>query len=142
MWSLNFLSRFPGVAPLILRLVVGFAFFAQHGLHKLRPGDWDFGASFVEKMSGSAPAPLLYAAAWVEFLAGFALILGFVTRWAALGLLGVMLYAVVKVHGGGPFADMELGIAYAGACLSIMFLGPGSFSLDRLFFGKEALIDK
>ncbi len=33
----------------------------------------------------------------------------------------------------------ELAFTYSGVCLSIAVLGPGSLSLDRLFFGRDAM---
>lgn len=147
MLTLTFLTKLSGLAPLLLRGILGFSFFAVHGLQKLNPSGkwdtldaWDWGAKFVEK-AGHAAA-LSYVAAWTEFLAGFALLVGVLTRWASLGLLGVMLYAVLVHHGSDPYAKKELGIAYAGACLALACIGPGSFSLDRLFFGRFALEER
>jgi putative oxidoreductase len=146
MWTLTFFTKFAGLPPLILRGVLGYSFFAVHGLQKLNPkrdwnslDAWDWGSAFVEK-AGHAAA-LSYIAAWTEFLAGFALILGLLTRWASLGLLGIMLFAVLVHHADDPYLKKELGIAYAGACLTLACVGPGSFSLDRLFFGRSALED-
>ena len=128
---------------MVLRLVVGYAFFIGHGLVKVRPnGEWDFGQAFVKMASDSAPAGLLYLAAWTEFLGGFALILGMLTRWAAFGILCIMAFAIFSVHAGDDYATIEMAIAYAGTCVAIMFVGPGTVSLDRLFWGREALIDK
>ena len=76
----------------------GFSFFAVHGFGKVNPGGdwgsldaWDWGAGFAEK--SKHPAILDYIAVWTEFLGGFALLAGLLTRWAALGLTTVMLYA-------------------------------------------------
>ncbi|MHC4548816.1 MAG: DoxX family protein [Planctomycetota bacterium] len=138
MWTLNLLGKLEGAVPVLLRLLVGVSFFGFHGLEKLRPGgEWDFGQSFAG--NGVAPVPLLYLAAWAEFLGGLALILGIFTRWAALGLFAVMLYAILVVHDGDPYGKKELAIAYAGVCFCIASVGPGSMSLDRLFFGRDAL---
>lgn len=139
MWRLDFLSKIRMLGLLGLRLVVGFSFFWAHGLDKLRPaGAWDWGQAFVAKMSAMAPEALLYLAAWTEFLAGAAIILGLLTRWASLGICAVMLYAIFKIHGADPYATKELAIAYAGAAFALLCCGPGNLSLDRAFFGREA----
>ena len=78
---------------------------------------------------------------WTEFLGGFALLAGLLTRWAALGLTAVMLYAALVHHAGDPFRDKELALTFATGCLALAFLGPGPLSLDRLFFGRAALED-
>ena len=139
MWStLLFLSRFKPVTPLVLRVAAGFGFFYLHGLGKLQPtGEWDWGKSFAA--SGDAPEMLLYVAAWGEFLGGFTLIFGFLTRWAALGLLGIMGYALFGIHAGDPIARRELAIVYSALLIGVLTLGPGQFSLDRQFFGKKAV---
>ncbi|MDH3592458.1 MAG: DoxX family protein [Planctomycetota bacterium] len=138
MWLLTSLAKLQWLVPLVLRAAVGVSFFLFHGLDKVYPGgEWDFGQKFASK--GAAPAVLMYVAAWTEFLGGFALLLGVLTRWAAIGLLGVMVYAIFVVHGSDPYAKRELAIAYAAALSVIAIRGPGQVSLDRLFFGKQAL---
>ena len=144
MWTLNFLMKIQPLGLLVLRMLVGFAFFWEHGLQqKLLAGDgWDWGQTWVAQMSGVAPDALLYVACWTEFLAGAALALGLLTRWASLGLLAVMLYAILKVHCGDAYKAMEMAIAYAGAALLFLTVGPGPISLDRVLFGREAVEER
>lgn len=139
MWStLLFMEKLKPLAPLALRAAAGLGFFYLHGLEKLRPdGVWDSGKAFAAK--GMAPAPLLYIAAWGEFLGGFALLLGLLTRYAALGLLGIMGYALFVIHAGDPLARRELAIVYSAILVALLATGPGPLSLDRLFFGKKAV---
>ena len=141
MFTLNFMSKLRGLAPLALRAAIGISFFWFHGRDKVMPdGGWDWGQSWVAKMVNE-PTVLLYIAVWTEFLGGFALLLGLFTRLAALGLLGVMAFAIFKIHAGDPYEKMELALAYAAGCLALLCVGPGSVSLDRMFFGKEVLGD-
>lgn len=138
MWTLSGLAKLMEAVPLLLRVVTGIAFFGFHGLEKLRPGgEWDFGESFAGR--GLAAAPLLYASAWLEFLGGLALLLGLFTRWAALALIAVMAYFIFVVHRGDGYQNVEMYVAYAGLAFCIAAVGPGSLSLDRLFFGRDAL---
>ena len=146
MWTLTFLTKLEWLAPVLLRAMFGFAFFAVHGFAKVNPaGDWgsldawDWGSGFAGKVDH--PAVLAYIAVWTEFLGGFALLAGLLTRWAALGLTAVMLYAALVHHAGDPFRDKELALTFATGCLALAFLGPGPLSLDRLFFGRAALED-
>lgn len=138
MLTLKFLGKLKPLGPLALRAAVGLSFFAVHGMDKIRPkGELDWGQAFAS--SGHAPTILLYIAAWTEFLAGLGLLLGLLTRWSALGLLGVMGYAVLVIHGSDPYAKKELAIAYVAACIVLIGTGPGPLSLDRAFFGKQAV---
>ena len=148
MWTLQFLGKFQGLLPLLLRLTVGASFAFSYGYGKIAPGgSFDGGRAFVAQ--GTAWAPLLYAGAWMEFLGGLALLAGLFTRWAAIGILAVAAYKVFGVHWAQGFAahgdaagnvvGYELPAAYALMCVGVMVLGPGSLSLDRLFFQKAAL---
>ena len=149
MWTLSFLGKADEAVPLILRLLVGVAFAFFHGYGNLvGPDGFDGGAAFAANASALAPAPLLYLAAWTEFLAGCAILLGILTRWASLGLLGIMAFALFKIHwsqgftahvADGRLAGYEFAAAYAVMCVSIALLGPGTLSLDVLFFRKAAL---
>jgi putative oxidoreductase len=140
MWTLDFLAKQRWLPPLVLRAVMGFAFFAVHGMDKLRPGGtWDFGQAFVKSAAGTAPAPLLYLAAYTEFLAGLGILVGFLTRWAAFGIFCVMAYAVLVVHAGDEFPKFELALAFGACSVALMVMGPGSLSVDRLVFGTRVL---
>jgi uncharacterized membrane protein YphA (DoxX/SURF4 family) len=52
-------------------------------------------------------------------------------------------YAIFRVHWAAGFAmqdgGYEMALMYAVMCLCLMAVGPGSLSLDRLFFQKAAL---
>jgi putative oxidoreductase len=140
-WTLTGLKKLSWLNPILLRGYIGYSFFCVHGMDKVRPkGTWDWGQAFA---SAGSPQFLYYIAAWTEFLAGLALLLGLLTRWAAVGLAGVMLYAVFKIHwsAGFPLQDggFEVAGLYAVGCLVLAKIGPGWLSLDRLFFGKDAL---
>jgi putative oxidoreductase len=148
MWTLQFLGKFRHLVPLLLRAMVGCSFAFSHGYGKLVgtegfDGGWAFVHGALEKNPGIAPAFLLYIAAWTEFLAGVGLVLGLFTRWAAIGILCVMGYAIFKVHWAAGFSmqngGYEMALMYAVMSLCIMAMGPGSLSLDRLFFQKAAL---
>lgn len=142
MWTLNFLSKLKGLAPLVLRGVLGVSFFVFHGMDKMQGGKdsaWDWGAAFASGMAEKAPTALLYVAAWTEFLGGLALILGLLTRWASLGLLCVMLYAIFVVHAADPYGAKEKAIAYAGMLIVLLGTGPGKLSLDAMFFGRKGV---
>src|SRR6202047_430345 len=85
----------------ILRLVLGVVFFA-HGAQKMLGWFGGYGFSgtmgfFTHQMG--IPAPLAFLAIAAEFFGGLGLIVGFLGRIAAFGILCNMLVAVVMVHG-------------------------------------------
>jgi putative oxidoreductase len=126
------------LAVLILRLSLGFVF-VMHGSQKLLGAFGGGGIAGVTGMLtkiGMEPAHIL---AWVlsitEFVGGVCLILGFLTRFWAAGLVIDMAVAVFKVHlANGFFASkngFELPLALGVMALAIMLTGPGSLSVDR-----------
>jgi len=71
----------------------------------------------------------------VEIVAGFAVLVGWQTRVAALGLAGFTLLSGILFH--GDFGDQTQMIMFmknvsmAGALLMLVNLGAGSYSLDQ-----------
>ena len=116
----------------VLRVVVGGVFLA-HGIQKF----FMFGLHGVAGMFGSigVPLPAVTSAivALVELVGGAALILGFLTRWAA-ALNGFdMLVAVLLVHLKNGFFNpmgIEFPLTLLAACIALALLGPGAASVD------------
>jgi len=123
-------------ALLILRLCLG-AIFIGHGLQKAfglfgGPGV----TGFSEMLSGLGFKPALfwaYIAAYTELIGGLLLLVGIFTRGAAAFILILIIVATLKVHltkgfflqGGG----FEYNLLIMGACLLLIILGAGKFSL-------------
>lgn len=125
------------VVLILLRLVMGVAF-VLHGWPKIQnPFGW---------MGPESPMPgiLLALAALAEFGGGIALILGFLTRLASIGIACVMVVAIGMVHvpKGDPFVGQggpsyELAAVYLACAILFLLLGPGRFSSDARFFGRS-----
>jgi putative oxidoreductase len=135
----HFVIGRPAIGLLLVRLVFGAAF-VLHGLGKIQnPMAW---------MGPGAPVPgfLQALAALSEFGGGIAMILGFLTPLAALGLLFTMSFATFAVHmaSGDPFVSAtggrsyELALVYWAISLNILLTGPGVYSLDALLFSKKS----
>lgn len=143
--GLSPLRRAAPAAPVIARLLVG-TVMAAHGWQKLTEMT---PTGFGEEMLGmlGVPAPVLFG--WivtlVELVGGIALILGALTRVAALLNAGVLVGALllVKVDIGliapmgaeMPGAELEFGLL--AGLLAVALLGPGRPSVDHAF-GIEA----
>jgi uncharacterized membrane protein YphA (DoxX/SURF4 family) len=83
----------------------------------------------------SAAAQVLVA--WGEFLGGIAMLLGLLTRVAAVGLIVIQVGAIVLVTGAQGFSAVagggyEYNVALIGMCLVLLLTGGGTASLDRL----------
>lgn len=131
------------LAALISRVTIGVIFVA-HGWQKLTTG---LGPTSLLFTKAGVPLPELAAAFTMtaETLGGVALIIGVLTRVAALALLVVSVGAIVFVHAGnGIFVaanGWELAGALSAACLLLVALGGGRISVDgivRSMFAKRA----
>ncbi len=131
---------FASAALLLLRLIMGTAFI-YHGWGKIQnPFAWVPPQSPV-----SIPIFFQFIAALSEFGGGIALILGFLTPIASLGL-GCTMAVAVYLHSivmKDPFVNMtggssyEPALVYLGISLLFLGLGPGKLSLDNKIFGKR-----
>jgi putative oxidoreductase len=124
------------VAILLLRLVAGLAFI-QHGWPKIQQAFTWMGPE------AAVPGFLQALAALSEFGGGMALVLGVLTRLAALGIACTMLVAIFMVHvpKGDPFVgrggSYELAAVYLAIMLVLLLRGAGQLSLDALLCRKR-----
>ncbi len=128
-----------GLGLLVLRVVVGAAFMF-HGWSKIQnPSGW------MEGFAPGVPAVLQAAAAVSEFGGGAAVIVGFLTPLAVLGIAGTMATAIGMHHlpHGDPFVatkgggSWELAAVYLAVMILLLLVGPGRFSLDAVLFGNR-----
>jgi putative oxidoreductase len=127
---------------LLLRLTLGLAMF-PHGGQKLL--GWFGGYGFTGTMGFMTgmgmPAVLAFLVIMGESLGAVGLIVGFVTRFCAFGILMIMVGAVALVHfkygffmnwsGQGAGEGYEYHLIVAGLALALMIRGGGSLSVDR-----------
>jgi putative oxidoreductase len=137
------LGTYPSWSHLVVRLGLGVIFLA-HGAQKVL--GWFGGHGLratINAFTGMGIPPLAAAAAaFVEFFGGLAMIIGFLARPAAAGLIVVMLVAIAKVHGRHGFFinfagtpgkghGYEFNFALIAMALSILIGGAGVLSIDR-----------
>jgi putative oxidoreductase len=127
----------------ILRLVLGVVFFA-HGAQKML--GWFGGHGFHATMGFFAhlgmPAPVALLVICTEFFGGLGLIVGLLTRIAALGIAGEMIGAILMVHLANGFfmnwagnqkgEGFEYHLLVIAMAAALLLRGAGAFSLDRL----------
>jgi putative oxidoreductase len=127
----------------LLRIVTGVIFFL-HGWQKLFEMGHGGVTGFFTSLNVPLPAVAAAIVIAVELLGGLALILGFLTRLAALPLAIDMLVALVLVHlKNGFFIGNTVGYEFvlllAAASASLFFLGSGAFALDNLGAVRRAI---
>lgn len=147
--ALSLLRTQSSLAPTLLRLPLGIVFFA-HGCQKtlgLFGGSGLNATISVFEHGMHIPPVFAYLAVAAEFLGGLGLILGFLTRIAALGICANMCVAIYKVHwpnglfmnwGGNQKGEgIEYHLLAIGMCLALMILGAGLFSVDNALSGSS-----
>lgn len=137
------LNTDPRYASLALRLPVGIVLSA-HGAQKLFAWFGGYGLAgtgqWMESI-GLAPGVLMaLLAGSAEFFGGIALILGFLTRPAALISAFTMFIALIVVHlGNGLFVSnggIEFALVLLAATIALAFQGAGVWSVDRAILAK------
>ncbi|HVG41687.1 MAG TPA: DoxX family protein [Chitinophagaceae bacterium] len=121
------------IATLLLRLGAGALMMVNHGFDKLMAFSQK-SASFADPFGIGHPTSMALTI-FAEFFCAAFIILGLFTRLAAIPLIIAMAVAVFYAHSGEVFGKGEAAAVYLTCFLAILFLGPGSASLDR-FIGK------
>jgi len=115
-------------AGVLLRLGLGIIF-TYHGLGKVFSAETSMGTAWNPGM----PVVLQTLVAWGEFLGGLAILGGFLTELAALGIIIIMLGAIIAVHWKNGFSMMNGGFEYnyliIMACLALIAAGAGPLSV-------------
>ena len=127
------------LAGLALRIPAGIIFMA-HGAQKLFGAFGGYGLDGTGQWMASIglePGYLMaLAAGSAEFFGGLALLVGLLTRPAALELAITMVVAIVSVHiQNGLFMSnngYEFGLALLAVSVSLLFSGAGRASIDQL----------
>lgn len=139
----NLISSEQQWSPLALRLPLGIIF-AAHGAQKLFGWFGGYGLEGTGQWMASIglePGYLMaLGAGSAEFFGGVFLILGLLTRPAAMVLAFTMIVAIFTVHiGNGLFMSnngYEFGLALLAGAVSLLLSGGGRLSADRILTAK------
>ena len=132
----------------VVRLVLGVTFF-MHGAQKMLGwfGGYGFHGTmgfFTQQMG--IPAPLAFLAICAEFFGGLGLLVGLLSRIAALGIMVNMLVAIATVHHVNGFfmnwtgqqkgEGFEFHILAIALAIVVLIKGSGAVSIDRAIAGE------
>ncbi len=134
------LDKFRDLGLLVLRVGIGVMFIC-HGFPKLTAGPevWtNLGGALSAVGISFAPTFMGFMAAISEFGGGMLLVLGLFTRPACFFLLSTMAVAtMMHLKGGDSFVTYSHALESAILFFSLLFIGPGKWSLDGRFARKK-----
>jgi putative oxidoreductase len=127
-----------GFGLLALRLVIGIVF-VMHGGQKLFVKGLPAVAGFLGTVGITPPAVWATVLTIAELVGGVALIVGALTRLAAVSLSITMVVAIASVLWTKGFflPGYEFALTLLGASIALALTGPGRYALDR-WLGFEA----
>lgn len=133
------MTRRHHVGIAVLRVVLGIIF-VVHGGQKLFVYGFAGTTNAFAQMGAPLPSVTGPLIGLVEFFGGIALIVGLLTRFAALGLVADMLGAILFFHISRGFFvpfGVEFVLMLGTAALALAFTGPGAYSLDAAITNRR-----
>ena len=129
-FSANYSAFSFNLSMFLLRIGFGSLLFINYGWFKLMHF-----AELKNKFSDPihiGQTPSLILVIFAEIFCTAMIVLGLFTRFAALTLVIMFLVIVFIVLKGKPLKDLEPAILFLLAFSTILFCGPGKWSLDKL----------
>jgi putative oxidoreductase len=121
-------------APLPLRLIVGYGFFA-HGLAKVEKGPERF-VDILQAIGTPLPHFMAWLTILVEILGGLAVLLGAFVPWISVPMAAVLLVAIFTVHLPFGFTSIKLMAVTADGPK----FGPPGYETDLLYLACLATL--
>lgn len=122
------------VAALVLRLVVGGIMTAQGYRKLLQDPGAPHGRQQLTRVIGAAGLPvagqLALLVAFFELAGGALVLVGLLTRLAAIPLIVILLVAIRVKWPSGFFGGWDWPLSVLGATLALVALGAGPWSID------------
>lgn len=137
---LHCLNKYRDIGLLILRIGIG-TMFVIHGCPKILggPDKWEmiggaisvFGIKFIPTFWG-------FMAAFAEFGGGIFIIIGFIFRpFCILMLFTMIVAASMHIGNGHPFVKYSHAVESGILFLSMIFIGPGIYSIDEVLSQRK-----
>lgn len=128
---LNARSINTDMATLVLRILFG-GLFVYYGYGKINM--YDMIAPNFPNYTGLGKEGSYILVIFAEFVCGFLVLIGLLTRLAIIPIFITMLVAFFVAHANDPFDVKQIAFVYLILCIVIFFLGSGKYSIDQRLF--------
>ena len=141
--ALNITQRIDWLGPLVARITLGVLFVSTgwgkvHNLAKVTAYFNELGIPFA-----GVQAPMV---SFIELIGGALLVIGLLSRIAAVPLMGSMVVAILTAQRENVHSLPDLfGLVewtYFALLLWVAIAGPGRISLDHFFFARKSSLKK
>lgn len=127
----------PDTGLFLVRAVTGILLI-WHGMETFDAEKMKMYTGWFMERNYSSPAIWAYAGKVAELLAGVGFLLGLFTRLSALAAIAAFAGIIFILGGKGKlFEGDQHPFLFILISLVFLFAGPGKYSLDHLFFGKN-----
>lgn len=134
-------GRYQHTGLLILRIGIGIIYMYIHGMPKLfgGPEAWaEYGQAMQHVGIEVLPTAWGFLAAFAEFVGGLAVILGlYFIPAVVLLFITMVVAATMHLSTGDSLGVASHSMKMAVVFFSLFFIGPGKYSLDRLWRSKR-----
>jgi putative oxidoreductase len=113
----------------LIRIIVGF-FLAYHGWEVFDKATMDGYIGWDIFKNQSFGKTLAYLGKGAELVAGILLLIGFLTRIAAIITIGTMIYVAFMIGHGKVWYEDQHPFLFVLLALVFIFTGPGALSVD------------
>ena len=128
--------RLASFAPLVARVIVG-TIMAVHGWQKLSMGPANVGQGMLANLGVPLPLFMGYVLTFTELIGGILLIIGLLSRLAAMALTIDLVVAMLLVSGLG-----QLELSLIAGFLVILLGGPGKVSVDYALGLERDIVER
>ncbi len=116
------------IGLLIYRILISISLINTHGVKKLT--DFESSAANIPDPFGLGGELSTYFAIFANIICPIFIILGLFTRLAVLPIVTVTISGLLFVHYADPWVVKDVPLMYSLAFLTVLYLGPGKYSLD------------
>jgi uncharacterized membrane protein YphA (DoxX/SURF4 family) len=125
----------------IIRIIVGL-FLIYHGWEIFDSATMNEYLKYDNFKGSSYPSFMVYAGKAGELIAGFLLLIGWLTRLASVAIIITFLYISFFVGHGKIWYEDQHPFLFVLLALVFIFTGPGKWSIDNLLFYIKTRITK